>query len=206
MKRIKEPLLMSDIFSPLQVKYHLSVTKLLVILTVSAFLEELLVLFFLGMLPPMPKIAVYFLNSTLVTALLFPIFYFLVFRPMSQNIAELRKAEANLRTVSVAFESKDPILITDVQANILRANKMFLKISGYSLEELIGRNPRIFQTGRYDKDYYQNMWDELLRKGSWAGETRIKDKHGNDFSIGMVITAVVNDQHETTHYVAIYNI
>ena len=49
------------------------------------------------------------------------------------------------------------------------------------------------------------MWSELLSKGSWAGEARIKDKRGNDFAIGMVITAVKNDQQEITHYVAIYN-
>jgi PAS domain S-box-containing protein len=187
-------------------KYQLPVTRLLVILTATAFIEELLVLFFLGMLPPMPRMAVYLLDSILLAALLFPIFYFLVFRPMSQNIAELRKAEENLRTLSAAFESKEPILITDAQANILRANKMFLKISGYSSEELIGKNPRIFKTGRYDKSYYQKMWDELLRKGFWAGETRIMDKRGNDFAMEMVITAVKNDREETTHYVAIYNL
>jgi PAS domain S-box-containing protein len=111
-----------------------------------------------------------------------------------------------LRTVSVAFESKDPILITDAQANILRANKMFLKISGYSPEELIGKNTRFLKTDRYGDDYYKRMWDQLLRNGSWAGETRIRDKQGNDFAIGMVITAVKNDRKETTHYVAIYDI
>jgi PAS domain S-box-containing protein len=196
---------MSDNPLPSRNKYQLPVTRLLVILTVTAFLEELLVLFFLGMLPPMPEIAVYLLDSFLLTALLFPVFYFLVFRPMSRSNAELRKAEENLRTLSAAFESKEPILITDAQANILRANRMFLKISGYSPEELIGKNPRIFKSGRYGKDYYQKMWDELLRKGSWAGDTRIKDKQGNDFEMGMVITAVKNDRRETTHYVAIYN-
>jgi PAS domain S-box-containing protein len=196
---------MSDNSLPSRHKFQLPVTRLLVILTVTAFLEELLVLFILDTLPPMPTLAFYLLDSFLLTALLFPIFYFLVIRPMSHNIAELRKAEENLRTLSAAFESKEPILITDAQANILRANRMFLKISGYSSEELIGKNPRIFKTERYGKDYYQKMWNELLSKGSWAGDTRIKDKHGNDFEMGMVITAVRNDRHETTHYVAIYN-
>jgi PAS domain S-box-containing protein len=196
---------MSDKVSPSRNKFHLPVTRLLVLLTVAAFLEELLVLFLLDNLPPMPKAAEFLLDALLLTALLFPVFYFLVYRPMSRNIAELRQTEENLRTVSVAFESKDPILITDAQANILRANKMFLKISGYSPEELIGQNPRIFKTGRYGRDYYQKMWNELLRKGYWAGETRVKDKTGNDFAMEMIITAVKNDRQETTHYVAIYN-
>ena len=197
---------MSDHSLPSRKPYKLPVTRLLVILTAAAFLEELLVLFFVSILPPMPRVAKYLLDATLLSALIFPIFYFLVFRPMSQNITALRQTEENLRTVSVAFESRDPILITDAQANILRANKAFLKISGYGPEELIGKNPRILMTDRYGKDYYKRMWDQLLRKGFWAGETRIRDKHGNEFALGMAITAVKNDRQETTHYVAIYNI
>jgi PAS domain S-box-containing protein len=185
-------------------KQHQSVTLLLFVLTGTVFLEELLVLFLVNMLPPMPKMAKYLLDSTLLSVLIFPVFYFLVFRPMSQNIAELRQAEENLRTVSVAFESKDPILITDAHSNILRANKMFLHITGYSLEEIIGKNPRILQSERYSKDYYKKLWQELLRKGHWAGETRIKDKRGHEIPAAMVITAVKNEQQETTHYVAIY--
>jgi len=196
---------MSDNSLPSRKSFQLPVTRLLVVLTVSAFLEELLVLILMDMLPPMPKAAEFLLDATLLSVLIFPVFYFFVFRPMSQNFNELRQAEENLRTVSVAFESKDPILITDAQANILRANKMFLKISGYSLEELIGKNPRILKTGRYSADYYKKMWDDLLRHGSWVGETRIKDKLGKDFAMGMIITAVKNDQQVTTHYVAIYS-
>ncbi|HUW75894.1 MAG TPA: PAS domain S-box protein [Gallionella sp.] len=197
---------MSDRSSPSRKSYQLPVAKLLVMLTVTAFLEELLVLFFLDKLPPLPKIAEFVLDATLLAVLIFPVLYFLVYRPMSRNIGELRQAEEDLRTVSVAFESRDPILITDAQANILRANRMFLKISGYSQDELIGKNPRILKTDRFGEDYYKKMWNQLLRNGYWSGESRIKDKQGNEFSIGMVITAVKNDQKEITHYVAIYNI
>jgi len=197
---------MSDISSRSRKKYRPTVARLLIILTVAAFLDELLVLFLMDRLPSMPKVAAYLLDATLMAALIFPVFYFLVYRPMSRNIAELREAKENLRTVSVAFESKDPILITDAQGSILRANKMFLKISGYNPEELVGQHSRILNTGRYGKEYYKSMWDDLLRKGSWAGETRIRDKRGNEFAIGMVITAVKNDQKETTHYVAIYTL
>jgi len=195
---------MSGHSSPSRKSYQLPVTRLLAILTVTAFLEELLVLFFVSILPPMPRTAKYLLDATLLSALIFPIFYFLVFRPMSRNITELRQAEDDLRTVSVAFESKDPILITDAQSNILRANKAFLKMSGYSPEELIGKNPRILKTDRYGEDYYKRMWNQLLRNGSWSGESRIRDKQGNEFSLDIVITAVKNDRQETTHYVAIY--
>jgi PAS domain S-box-containing protein len=197
---------MSDHFSSLRKSYQLLVTRLLGMLTVIAFLEELLVVFILDRLPPMPKTAGFLLDATLLTVLIFPVLYFLVYRPMSRNMAELRQAQEDLRIVSVAFESKEPILITDAQANILRANRAFLKMSGYSHEELIGKNPRILKTDRYGEAHYKKMWDQLLKRGSWSGESRIRDKNGNEFALGMVITAVKNDQKETTHYVAIYNV
>jgi len=129
-----------------------------------------------------------------------------IVRIVLTDITELKEAEDNLRTLSVVFESKDPILITDAHANILRANQKFLKITGYNLEEIIGKNPRILQSERFSKKYYKKMWDQLLRNGSWEGEVRIKDKQGHEIPIGMIITAVKNEHQETTHYVAIYNL
>lgn len=196
---------MSDDSLQSEIKYHQSVKRLLVILIGSVFVVNLLAAMLLEILPTISRMYLLLLDSALQSVLIFPIFYLLVFRPLLKCMSKLRQAEDNLRTVSVAFETRDPILITDAKANILRANKMFLKISGYSSDELIGKNPRILKTGRYGEDYYKKMWDHLLRHGSWVGETRLKDKQGNDFAIGMVITAVKNDQHETTHYVATYS-
>lgn len=197
---------MNDNNSEPRMTRHQSAIWLMIVLTGSVFLIELLVMLFMEMLPSMSKMATFLLDSALLSMLIFPIFYFLVFRPLLQNISELRRAEDDLRTASVAFESKDPILITDADARILKANKRFLYFSGYILEEIIGKNPRMFQSGRYNKNYYKELWKRLLRDGSWAGEICIKDKQGHDLLIESVITAVKNEQQETTHYVAVYNL
>jgi PAS domain S-box-containing protein len=197
---------MSNNNHSLKTKHYQSAKWLLVILTGSAFLIELLVLLLSGILPSMPKVARYLLDSIFSAALMFPIFYFLVFRPLLKNITKLKQAEENLRIISVAFESKDPILITDANANILRANNMFLKITGYGIEEIIGKNPRIFKSERYSSDFHKYMWKQLLNAGSWRGEIRIKDSDGREVPAGVVITAVKDEQQETTHYVAIYNL
>jgi PAS domain S-box-containing protein len=178
----------------------------LVALTGATFIEELLILAFLDLFPALPKTVVLVLDATLLAAFIFPIFYFLVYRPLSQNIAELKQTGERLRTISIAFESKEPILITDAQSNILLANKSFLKLSGYSVEELIGQNPRIIKSERFTRDFYNKMWHQLLHYGVWSGEIRIKDKRGNEIPTGIVISAVKNEQKETTHYVAIYTI
>jgi len=197
---------MSDTSMSSQHNNHQSVTRLLILLTVSVFLIELLVTITLESLPPMPKTVMFLLDSTTLATLNFPIFYFLVFRPLMKSIADLRKAEEELRTVSVAFESKDPILITDPQANILLANKAFLTMTGYNPEEIIGKNPRILQADRNSRDYYKNMWDHLLQNGSWVSDIRIKDKREREFTMGITITAVKNEHRETTHYVATYQL
>jgi PAS domain S-box-containing protein len=184
---------------------HQSVAWLLVVLTGSVFLTEVLVMLLLTALPSLPRLASVLLDATLLSALLFPVFYFFVFRPLLRNITDLRQAEDQLRVAAVAFEIKDPILITDDQANIVRANKMFSHITGYSLEELVGQNPRILNSGRQSKAFYEKMWQQLLRTGFWSGEIRNKNKEGHVNPCRVTITAVKNEQQETTHYVAIYN-
>ena len=189
-----------------QIKHKRSLVWLLVVLTGATFLEELLILAFLDLFPALPKMVVLVLDATLLSTFIFPLFYFLVYRPLSQNIVELEQTGERLRTVSIAFESKDPILITDAQSNILLANKSFLKLSGYSAEELIGQNPRIIKSERFTRDFYNKMWHQLLHYGSWSGEIRIKDKRGNEIPAGIVISAIKNEQKQITHYVAIYTI
>ncbi len=182
-----------------------SVTWLLAVLIGSVFIIEVLVMYLLEALPPMSKLASTLLDASLLSALLFPIFYLLVFRPLVQNIYQRIKAEGELRVAAVALEIKDPILITDAQANIVRANKMFLNITGYKLEDIVGKNPRILKSGRQSQTFYEKMWQQILNNGSWSGEVRIKTNGGQTLPMWLTITAVKNPQLETTHYVAIYN-
>lgn len=197
---------MSHELSALQTRRLQSVSRLLAVLAGSVFVIELLVMVLLDRLPAMPKLTTFLLDSTLLSALIFPVFYLLVFRPLCRYIDELKRTEDDLRLVSLVFESKDPILITDTAGNILKANKAFLNYTGYTREDLVGKHTRMLKTGRYGKEYYKQMWQQLLNHGSWVGETRIKDLRGHEFPIGMVITAVKNERKETTHYVAIYNL
>jgi PAS domain S-box-containing protein len=159
----------------------------------------------LQILPPTPMFVGILLDATLLSSLLFPIFYYLVFRPLSSSITRLKRAEDDLRVAAVAFEIKDPTLITDADANIIRANKKFLNIIGYSLEELIGNNPRMLKSGRHNQAFYEQMWKQLIRTGSWSGEMRVKSKAGHVNPFWLTITAVKNEQKETTHYIGIYN-
>ncbi len=185
--------------------YH-SVKRLLIILISSVFFIEVLVMDVVLSFTHMSKTKETLLDATLLSLFLFPIFYFQIFRPLIRNIAERKRVEAELRIAAVAFEIKDPSLITDSKANIIRANQKFLDKTGFSLEEIIGKNPRIFKSGMHDRNYYEKLWKQLLQEGSWSGEIRIKTKEGRILHpFWLTITAVKNERQETTHYIGIYN-
>ena len=183
-----------------------SVRRLLVVLIGSVFFIEVVVMDLVLSFTHMSKTKEALLDATLLSLLLFPIFYYLIFRPLVRNIAERKQVEAELRIAAVAFEIKDLTLITDAKANIIRANRNFLEKTGFGMEEIVGNNPRIFQSGRHDKKYYEKLWKQLLQNGSWSGEIRIKTKEGRVLHpLWLTITAVKNERQETTHYIGIYN-
>ncbi|MFA5372509.1 MAG: EAL domain-containing protein, partial [Sideroxydans sp.] len=121
----------------------------------------------------------------------------------AQDITEQYFAAEQLRIAATTFDTQEAICVTDSQANILRVNHAFEVLSGYSAEEMIGQNPRLLQSGRHGKDFYQLMWSELLTTGKWSGDIWDKRKNGEIYPKYMTITAVYDDRHQVTHYVAV---
>jgi diguanylate cyclase (GGDEF)-like protein/PAS domain S-box-containing protein len=124
---------------------------------------------------------------------------------IAEDITQRKRDEEALRVAAVAFETHEGILITDALSNIVRVNRAFTDITGYSAEEVLGRNPRIMSSGRQDRLFYIEMWQNLLCTGDWAGEIWDRRKNGEIYPKWLTITAVKNDQQETTHYVAIFS-
>ncbi len=122
-----------------------------------------------------------------------------------QDITAHKQIDEALRVAAVAFETHDAILITDACSNIVRVNRAFTDITGYSLADVLGKNPRIMNSGRQDKSFYVEMWQQLLHSGVWAGEIWDKRKNGQVYPKWMTITAVKDPQQEVTHYVVIFS-
>ena len=122
----------------------------------------------------------------------------------SRDITARKQAEEALRIAAITFETQEAILITDANANILRVNQAFQDITGYRPEEVIGHNPRMLQSGRHDAAFYQTMWAKLRDTGKWSGGIWDKRKNGEIYPKTMTITAVYDDQHRVTHYVAVF--
>jgi PAS domain S-box-containing protein len=122
----------------------------------------------------------------------------------SRDITSRKQAENMLRIAAATFETHEAIMITDADANIIRVNHAFQDITGYTSEEVRGKNPRILSSGRHEKAFYESMWEQLLNTGSWTGEIWDKRKNGQIYPKLLTITAIKNDNQETTQYVGIF--
>ncbi len=120
----------------------------------------------------------------------------------SRDITERQKTEANLRIAATAFESHEGMLITDAHSAILQANRAFTETTGYALEEILGKNPRMFASGRQDANFYAAMWESINNTGSWEGEIWNRRKNGEIYPEHLTITAVKNNNGIVTNYVA----
>ncbi len=120
----------------------------------------------------------------------------------SRDITQRKIIDAELRVAATAFESHEGMLITDSSGKIVRANQAFSDITGYPLEEVIGKNPSIFQSGRQDKYFYEAMWEEINSQGSWQGEIWNRRKSGEIYPQYLSITAVKDSEGNTSNYVA----
>jgi len=123
----------------------------------------------------------------------------------SRDITARKLSEEKLRIAATTFETHEAIMITDANGNLISVNQAFQDITGYSSEEVLGKNPRILSSGRHDKDFYSDMWQQLKNNGVWSGEIWDKRKSGKIYPKWMTITAVKDGAGKVTEYVAIAN-
>ncbi|WP_107851323.1 putative bifunctional diguanylate cyclase/phosphodiesterase [Oceanimonas marisflavi] len=135
--------------------------------------------------------------------------YLLVGVPLTLGLAQILKDaeqrqynETDLRIAAVAFEGFDGILVTDAQNRILRVNRAFTDITGYSAEEVIGKTPALFSSGQHDAAFYRQMWHSIREQDHWQGEICNRRKSGQLYHQWMSISAVRNEQGKISHYVA----
>jgi len=122
-----------------------------------------------------------------------------------QDITVQKLAANELRVAAAAFETHEGIMITDAQANIVRVNSAFALITGYSQDDVLGKNPRILSSGRQDKEFYTEMWRQLLDENAWSGEIWDRRKNGEIYPKWLTITVVRDTGGNITEFVAIFS-
>lgn len=114
------------------------------------------------------------------------------------------KQEDELRLSSYAFESSEPMIITNDEGNIIKVNQAFCSTMGYTKDEIIGRNPRIFKSVHQDKEFGDALWNELKVKGFWSGEVYNKKANDKIIPLRSTITAIKNKSGKITHFLGQY--
>jgi diguanylate cyclase (GGDEF)-like protein/PAS domain S-box-containing protein len=120
------------------------------------------------------------------------------------NITARKLADEQIQLFEKVFvNANEAIMISDANNNILAVNPAFTAISGYTAEEVKGKNPRILASGLMDADFYQRMWASLATTGKWQGEIVDRRKDGEIYAEWLSVSALRNDSGQLTHYVAL---
>jgi two-component system, cell cycle sensor histidine kinase and response regulator CckA len=123
---------------------------------------------------------------------------------VARDITEKRKAEERLRELSRAIEqSPASVLITDLDGSIEYVNPKFESLTGYSMEEVRGLNPRILQSGRTNPKLYEQLWETIMKGEVWEGELENRRKDGSFYNERVSISPVRDEKGEVRHFVAV---
>src|SRR5574341_191923 len=121
-----------------------------------------------------------------------------------RDISERRRAEAQLRTLSRAVEqSASIVIITDAQGKIEWVNPKFSEVTGYTLDEVKGQNPRLLKSGRTSTEEYRQLWETITAGHEWHGEFHNHKKNGDIYWASATISPVVDANDAISHFVAI---
>lgn len=121
-----------------------------------------------------------------------------------RELAERKRAEENLRKLSVAVEQNPAsIIITDTAGTIEYVNPHFTTLTGYSPEEAVGQTPSILKTGETSNAEYKDMWKTILSGGEWRGEFHNRKKDGELYWEQALIAPIRDNKNSITHFIAI---
>ena len=120
------------------------------------------------------------------------------------ELAERIKAEEHLRKLSVAVEQSPAlIMITDSHGAIEYVNSHFSTLTGYSLDEVVGKNPNILKTGETGREEYKQLWETILAGGEWRCEFHNRKKNGDLYWEQALIAPIRDSNGTITHFIAI---
>ena len=122
-----------------------------------------------------------------------------------KDISEEKSKEVELqRFFNIVENSINPIQITDTDGKMIYVNPAFIKASGYKKDELIGKNPRIFGSGKLPKKFWDKMWQTISSGKAWFGEIEDRKKDGEPFYTQLLISPIFDKQGNVSSYFGIH--
>ncbi|MBK9954049.1 MAG: EAL domain-containing protein [Rhodocyclaceae bacterium] len=131
------------------------------------------------------------------------------FNGMADNLdrmmTEIQRSSDELRIAATAFESEEPMLVTDADQAMLRVNRAFIGTTGYQPDEVLGQTPRVLLSGHHDDEAYRQIWLAVGNDKFWQGELWYRHKQGRIYPVWQTISAVVAPDGHISHYVVAFS-
>ncbi len=118
--------------------------------------------------------------------------------------AEKNKMIDLQRFFNIVENSINPVQITDLNGKMMYVNPAFIRASGYSKEELLGKNPRIFGSGKMPKKFWDKMWQTVSSGKTWFGEVEDRKKNGKPFFSQLLISPMIDNDGSVSGYFGIH--
>lgn len=122
-----------------------------------------------------------------------------------QLVATLKKNEQDLKIAAIAFQTHEGIMVTDHNYRIIRINEAFTRISGYGESEVIGKTPKMLQSGKHNNEFYKKFWNRLIKDEKWSGEVTNRKKNGDLYNEWQTISVVKDQNHNIKHYISFFS-
>ena len=177
---------------------------MLAVVAAAVFTAEALIMMLFAVSPGLTPAMETVIDSITLTVILIPIVYFVFYRPFVNHIEDLKASELRLSRFTTAIDQgAEAIVITDTDGNIQYANPAFTRLTGYTLEEALGKNPRILKSGVHEKEFYANLWNTIKSGRVWVGEITSRRKDGSLFIEDVRISPVFGAEGEIINFVAV---
>lgn len=125
---------------------------------------------------------------------------------VTRDISARKLADKKLQLAASVFShAREGIMITESDGVIIDVNEAFTTITGYSRDEIIGKNPRVLSSGRQTKAHYKSMWNSLTEKGYWYGEVWNRRKNGEFYAEMQTVSAVRDVDGNVQQYVSLFS-
>ena len=128
------------------------------------------------------------------------------FLGMNPGVKRQLQDRERLRQAAVVFDcTREGVLVSDSRGVIVHVNRALVEITGYPAEEVLGRRPNMFKSGRHGPAFYQAMFKTIDERGEWHGEIWNRRKSGEVYPQWQTVRSITDDKGQVSHYVAVFS-
>ncbi|MBI5962785.1 MAG: PAS domain S-box protein [Chloroflexi bacterium] len=190
---------------------HSAPARFIIIIIGGLFISEVISMGIIAFINSLSYLQLTILDATFLILFATPLLYYFSLRPLLKVISEReaeierrQQIEMQLRLQTTALETAaNGVMITDKQGSIIWANQAFARMSGYSVDELLGQKPNLLNSGIQPSDFYKNLWETILSGQVWRGEITNRRKDGNYFVGEQTISPILNSSGDIESFIAI---